>query len=212
MTTRQQISRQMGEHYETVWQGRDAWDLENSAFEQRRFARLLQCVGGRRYQRVLEIGCGSGCFTRLLAGIADHVVGIDIAPAAIERARARVDGAGPCAITLQAVDIMEFDLSAGGPWDLAVFSETIYCLGWLYPLFDVAWLAARLFQATRVGGRLLLTNTYGREHTDWLQRPWLIDTYRDLFRNVGYRIETEEVFQGNKDGVDFKVLISLLAR
>jgi hypothetical protein len=42
--------------------------------------------------------------------------------------------------------------------------------------------------------------------------PWLIRTYRDLFRNVGYQLEAEEIFQGTKNGVDFEVLISLFAK
>ena len=56
-----------------------------------------------------------------------------------------------------------------------------------------------------------MANTYGGVE-DYLLRPWLIRTYRDLFLNVGYRIEAEEVFCGNKDGVELEVLISLFAK
>jgi hypothetical protein len=55
-------------------------------------------------------------------------------------------------------------------------------------MFDVALLAANLREAMQPGGRLLLANTYGA-NKDWLLRPWLIDTYRDLFRNVGFALE-----------------------
>ena len=41
----------------------------------------------RRYSRTLEIGCGAGAFTRLLAGVSERVVALDVSPAAIERAR-----------------------------------------------------------------------------------------------------------------------------
>ena len=51
---------------------------------------------------------------------------------------------------------MDYDAPVAGPWDLIVMSETIYELGWLYPLFDVGWLAAELFAATRDGGRLMM--------------------------------------------------------
>jgi hypothetical protein len=90
---------------------------------------------------------------------------------------------------------MEYNFSDGGPLDLVLCSETICYLGWLYSFFDIAWFAAELFAATRSGGRFLLTNTY-----------------RDLFLNVGYRIETEEIFHGTKNGVDFEILISLLKK
>ena len=113
---------------------------------------------------------------------------------------------------LRAVNVMEYNVGEEGPWDLVVLSETIYCLGWLYPFFNVAWLADQLFAATAPGGRLLLTNTYGRPEKDWLQRPWLLHTYRDLFRNVGYRTEGEDIFRGSKDGVDFEVLTTLFVK
>jgi hypothetical protein len=75
-------------------------------------------------------------------------------------------------------------------------------------MFDVAFMAANLRDAMRPGGRLLLANTYGGDK-DWLLRPWLIDTYRDLLRNVGFDLEREETFCGIKDGNDIKVLMSL---
>ena len=59
---------------------------------------------------------------------------------------------------------------------------------------------------------MLLTNTYGQAEKDWLLQPWIIDTYRDLFRNVGYRLEKQEVFRGNKAGVDFSVLLTLFRK
>jgi hypothetical protein len=84
-------------------------------------------------------------------------------------------------------------------------------LGWLYSFSQIGWLAAQLLEATRGGGRLLLANTYGRDR-DWLLRPWLIDTYRDLFLNVGYQRDREELFRGTKDGVAFDVLITALTK
>jgi SAM-dependent methyltransferase len=159
--------------------------------------------------RALEIGCGAGAFTRLLASIADRVVAFDIAPTAIARARAM--GAGLGAVDLRVANIMEYDPRAEGPWDLVVMSETIYFLGWLYPFFDVAWLASELFAAMNGAGRLLRANTHGGTE-DYLLRLWLIRTYRDLFVNVGYRLEAEEIFRGTKDGADLEVLITLFAK
>jgi SAM-dependent methyltransferase len=212
MTDRGAISRQMRDHYESVWRRGDAWEFESSQFEQRRFAYLLDVLQGRHYAHALEIGCGSGCFTRLLATIADQVVALDIAPSAIERARAHIVGAGPGSVDLRVADVMALDLGAEGPWDLVVLSETIYSLGWLYPFFDVGLLAARLFEATCPAGLFLLTNTYGPGYSDWLLRPWLIDTYRDLFRNVGFHVNREEIFRGTKDGVEVEVLVSLFEK
>lgn len=205
------IARTMREHYQAVWQGGDAWQLESSEFEQGRYAYLLGKIGDRHYDRVLEIGCGSGCFTRLLAGIAERVVAIDIAPAAIERARLRTAGAGPGTVEFRVANIMEYDPASEEPWDLIILSETIYSLGWLYPFFNLGVFAGQLLAATRDGGRCLLANTLGKEK-DWLLRPYLIYTYRDLLRNVGFRLANEEVYRGTKDGVVLEVFVSLFEK
>src|SRR5436190_1558583 len=83
-----------------------------------------------------------------------------------------------------------WELEGDGPWDLVVMSETIYYLGWLYPFFDIAWLAGRLFASAREGGRLLMANSFS-DSMGRLLHPALIRTYRDLFVNVGFRVERE---------------------
>ena len=69
-------------------------------------------------------------------------------------------------------------------------------------------LAVQLFEATRRGGRLMLANSMD-EREDWLLRPWIIRTYRDLFVNVGYTIESEKLHTATKRGVEFKILMTL---
>jgi SAM-dependent methyltransferase len=209
MTERQEVDAQAREFFQELWMRGDHWDFESSEYEKIRLAHLFKMLDGRRYPRVLEIGCGSGHFTRLLAHIADQIVALDIAPAAIERARSLE--IGPAAVDFRVANIMEYKPGADGPWDLVVMTETICYLGWLYAFFDVAWLAAEIFTATRAGGRLLLANTLG-EVNDLLLLPWIIRTYHDLFRNVGYQIEAEHLFKGTKRSVDFEVLMSLFAK
>jgi SAM-dependent methyltransferase len=195
--------------FEDLWRAGDYWELESSPFEDARHAAVLAMLAGRHYGTALEIGCGGGAFTRRLAGLADHVLALDIAPSAIERARVSV--AWPDRVEFRVANVMEFALRDAGPFDLVVMSETIYYLGWLYPFFDVAWMAAELFEAGGPGGRLLLANTCGG-CDDALLRPWIIRTYRDLFLNVGYRREAEKVFRGVKNGAELEVLISLFRR
>jgi SAM-dependent methyltransferase len=209
MTESEFISEKARAFFDNLWKRGDPWDLESSEFEQDKYARQLEMIDGRRYAHVLEIGCGAGAFTLLLAGIADRVIALDVAPSAI--ARAREAGADPKVVDFRVANIMDYDLRAEGPWDLVVMSETIYYLGWLYPFFNVAWLASELFTTTNDAGRLLMANTYGGTE-DYLLRPWLIHTYRDLFLNVGYRLEAEEIFRGTKDGADLEALNTLLVK
>ena len=208
MTERGAIGEKALVFFEDLWKCGDFWKLESSEFEKAKYARQLEMLQGRNYARVLEIGCGNGCFTRLLAGIAGQVVALDISPTAIARARAVTAGLGE--IDFRVANIMDYDPRSEGPWDLIVLSETIYYLGWLYSFFDVGWLAVQLLDSTREGGRLLMANTCGGVE-DYLLCPWIIRTYHDLIRNVGYEVETEEIFRGTKDGFDLEVLISLFA-
>lgn len=206
---RERVGRVAQTFFEQLWRRGDPWDFEHSEFERAKYARQLALVEDRRYGRVLEIGCGAGCFSARLARLADHVVALDVAPSAIARARASARGTG--VVDFRVANVMDYDVRAEGPWDLVVLSETIYYLGWLYPFFDVAWLAAEIFAATASGGRLLMANTCGREK-DYLMRPWLLRTYRDLFVNVGYRVEVEATFRGVKHGVELTALLSRLGK
>ena len=209
MNQRQAISDRMRDHYEAFWSQGDPWDFENSKIDEERFQRQLALVNDRRYERVLDLGCGSGEFARLTSDIAKQVTAVDIAPAAIDHARLRCSDRQN--VEFCAANMMEYDFHAGGPWDLVVMSESIYCLGWLYPLFDVGWPLKELADAMTGGGRFLLVNTLGKEG-DYLLLPWLVSTYRDLVLNVGYELETEQTFRGLKHGIEFDVLMSLFRK
>jgi len=204
---REQIKRALDETFEGAWRVGDPWDLETSALDQESYARQLALVGDRRYGRVLEIGCAAGAFTRRLAALADRVLALDVAPSAIERARQDV----PPNVDFRVGDAMELDPVREGPWDLVVMSETIYYLGWLYTFFEVGWLADQLFEATESGGRFLMANTYGSSSQSLMQ-PWLIDTYRDLFANVGFKLEARESFRSEKGGAEFETAIWLFEK
>jgi SAM-dependent methyltransferase len=195
--------------FEEIWSREDAWNLDTSPFEQARFSALIAAVQDQRYRRVLEIGCGAGAFTAELSRLSDSVLAIDIAPTAIEKAHHRL--AHLAHVSFRTGSIMEIDVAAHGPFDLIVFSETIYYLGWMYPFFDLAWLASELYRATSIGGRLLLANTQGVPG-DYLLLPAIIWTYRDLFRNVGYQVQSERTFAGVKDHTAIEVLITLFAK
>jgi SAM-dependent methyltransferase len=209
MTKHTGIGHQVQKHFEEKWEKGDPWNLDSSLFEHDKYECQFRMISDRRYARVLEIGCGNGYFSRRLSLLAERVVALDIAPSAIERARAA--GTADGVIDFRVANAMEYDPTAEGPWDLIVFSETLPFLGWLYPMFDVGWLARQLFEATHLEGRLLMCNTLG-ENVGHLLRPWMVHTYHDLFRNVGYQMEMEEVFRGVKDDVNIESRISVYSR
>lgn len=208
MSDRAAIHRKVEEYFENLWRSGDPWGFGSSEYERLKYVRQMQLLSDRRYGRVLEIGCAAGVFTRMLAGIADTVVGIDIAAGAITLASA---GDIPPGVEFRVANAMEFDVVAEGPWDLIVMSETIYYLGWLYPLFDVAWMASQLHESMAAGGRLLMADLSGGLE-EYLNRPWIIRTYRDLMVNVGFQREFEELYRGTKDSVELETTITRFVR
>ncbi len=209
MASDEQVHREMRDHFEGLWRRGDPWDLGSSEFERDKYDRQFALLQGRRFPRVLEIGCGAGSFTHRLATVSDRIVALDIAPSAIEQARR--SEAGPGEVDYRTADVMEYDVRREGPWDLIVMSETIYCLGWLYSFFRVGWLASELFAATRIGGRLLMANVCGLPG-DYLASMSLIRTYNDLFANVGYHVEKEEMFHGLKEGQPVDAIICVFEK
>ena len=102
-------------------QHEDPWNL---ATEDYRFAETNRLIAERfnRVNRLLEIGAGEGHQTRWLTRIADHVTGVDLSPAALERARQKAPEA-----TLAEARLPELDLPADVvPFDLAVACEVLY--------------------------------------------------------------------------------------
>ena len=194
--------------FDGLWQDGDPWRLETSAYDQGKYARELDVLGPRRFERVLEIGCGAGAFTRRLAAIAERVVAIDASAAAINRARAsRPDPR----IEYRVTGAVELDPLADGPWDLIVLSETIYYVGWQHSFFEVGWLARQLAASLRQGGVLLMTNTIGSDDHP-LQMNSLLATYRDLFVNSGLAIETTQIYRGEKNGAPLEAVITLFRK
>ena len=210
MIDRADADRRAAAYFSELWRGGDPWDLETSPFEQAKYDAQLALIdaGGRRYGRALEIGCAAGAFTRRLTERCDSIVALDIAEPAIALARACTRTTN---VDYRIGNIMQWDAELDGHWDLVVLAETVCYLGWLYPFFDVAWLAHRLHEGTRPGGRLLLANTCGGVD-DYLLRPWIIRTYHDLFRNAGFAVRHDTVFRGVKNGVEIEALITLAER
>ena len=99
----------------------DPWGYTDRWYEERKRALTLAALPDARYGRVLEVGCGIGVLTALLAERADHLLAVDVSAAAVERARARVPG-----VQVEVADVAEG--VPDGPFDLVVLSEVGYYL------------------------------------------------------------------------------------
>lgn len=192
----------------SAWFGDSPSDAEWKAdVTQRRDGFLLEMVSDRQYQRALEIGCGLGALARQLSRVVAGGVALDVS----EQAVADAIREGGSALQFRVADVMKFPVREEGPWDLIVVNDSIPYVGWRYTFFETGWLARELYESTRPGGRLLLANLRSGVE-DWLCRPWLIDTYRDLFANVGYELEREDSFKTRYDELPVEFLASLFVR
>jgi ubiquinone/menaquinone biosynthesis C-methylase UbiE len=138
---------------------------------------------------VLEIGCGTGQFTRQLAGRAFNLTAIDIGAAMVQAARRNVADA---TVRFQVCSFEDF--ADGGPFDLIVSATAFH---WVDPSVGLAK-AARLL---RPGGWLALLTTgerypeplrsrlrdlwirYSRQSQEWAGQPAWLPALReaDLF-------------------------------
>ena len=107
--------------------------------------------GGLEPCRILVPGCGSGYEVAALAAAGFEVTGVDYAPSAVRRARARISAlALPQGASAQVIQADALRWSAEAPFD-AVYEQTFLCA--LYPDSWVPY-AAQLNRWLRPGGRL----------------------------------------------------------
>ena len=104
-------------------------------------AKMLQELGLKKTDKVLEIGTGSGYMAALLAARAEHVVTVESRPALVDIARQNLERAGITNVTVELGDGAN-GWSQRGPYDAIVVSGSI-------PAVPDA-----LLKQLRVGGRL----------------------------------------------------------
>ena len=100
----------------------DPWGHLTRPYEREKYARTLDAMGARRFRQGLEVGCGIGALTELLAPRCDRLTSIECVCAALARARMRMAGA-PHVILIEGA--APDDLPPIAP-DLIVLSEVLY--------------------------------------------------------------------------------------
>lgn len=144
--------------------------LHTAEFEQRTEALtsrfdplLLERAGLEPGVTVLDVGCGAGGFTAELgrAAAPGRVVGIDVAPPLVARARQRLRGDGVGNVTIVEGDAAVHDFEAGS-FDVAVSRFAAMYFGHPVPAF------ANLARTLRPGGRLVLLVWRALEANEWM--------------------------------------------
>ena len=104
-------------------------------------ARLVQDLAVKKTDKVLEIGCGTGFTTALLAHLAAQVLALEIDPALASQARANLQHAGISNAQVRQADGSQ-GAAADGPFDVILLSGS------------VAEVPQALLEQLSVGGRL----------------------------------------------------------
>ena len=138
----------MRDYYEELWLGLPE-TLAPPDWELRRGFLVAEVRPG---DRALDVGCGDGVFTAELAARGAQPVGVDVAEAALERARA-----GNTGLNFRRVPVDGPLPFADNAFDLAWASEVIEHVG------DTARWLSEVRRVLAPGGRLLLTTpAHGR--------------------------------------------------
>ena len=111
--------------YSSAWfEGNLAQPLEHA--QQAKYERILDRLGARPGEHILEIGCGWGGFAEAAARRGCKVRGITLSPAQLEVARRRIDGAGLSGqVELSLTDYRDID----GQYDHVVSIEMYEAVG-----------------------------------------------------------------------------------
>jgi 2-polyprenyl-3-methyl-5-hydroxy-6-metoxy-1,4-benzoquinol methylase len=127
-------------------QSPDPWGHATRAYERAKFARTIAALDGRRFRQAVEIGCGIGVLTELLARRCEALLGIDCVASAVASARLRL--AGQSHVRL-GVGVAPDDLPHLSP-DLIVLSEVLYFMTRAEIIRLAAWCDAHAAPAARI--------------------------------------------------------------
>ncbi len=94
-------------------------------------ALIADRFAGRRFRRALDLGCGTGLSGAALRSACAELIGVDLSPKMIDKARAR-----GVYDALSVGDIEAYLRQEGAPFDLIVAADVLVYLGDLAPLFD----------------------------------------------------------------------------
>ncbi|MEV6165069.1 methyltransferase domain-containing protein [Streptomyces sp. NPDC052052] len=146
-----------GDHWA---RNQDRWDAVNGGFDEP----LLAAAEIQECDRVLDIGCGTGCTTRLAARRAPNgqALGLDLSAPMLARARetARREG-----VPNAAFERGDAQAHAFGP---GAFDVAISRFGVMFFADPVAAFA-NIRRALRPGGRMAFICAAGAEGNEWLQ-------------------------------------------
>ncbi|WP_086654033.1 class I SAM-dependent methyltransferase [Acetobacter malorum] len=192
--------------FENLFQKRhDPWDFENSLYEQKKLARVLECLPARPVSFALELGCAIGVSTLALAQYCKRIVSVDASETALHKARNRCEGLGHVTF-IKAFLPEDYPVLAASGCDFVLISEILYFLS----ACDIQRLAVRVTQSLTETGCILIVNWTGPTDTPCTgdqASECFIQACRDLqwepdlsVRESSYRIDRLSYVPNSQEG------------
>jgi SAM-dependent methyltransferase len=137
----------------------DPWSTTVPRFRYQllKYQKILAALPERRFHRGLDIGCGLGVMTRMLAAHADQVLGIDLSPTAVASASQLSNGAH--GVRFRQAELLQIEPLAEPAFDLITMVDTIYYLPGLTDTV-LKSMGEKLVEMLTPDGILLLANHY----------------------------------------------------
>ena len=96
---------------------------------------LRRTLANKTFNRILEIGCGTGKNTEWLQTISREMVAVDLSEEMLAKAKEKITAAS---VSFRQADITQDWTFAEGPFDLITFSLVLEHIEDLHPIFDKA--------------------------------------------------------------------------
>ncbi len=126
-------------------------------YQRLKYQKMEALLPAKRFASALDIGCGIGVFSRMLAPQCDRVLGVELSQAAVENAAA-LSNSSPNVAYVQG-ELFDLPQVASGPYDLIILADVLY---YLSPLSDEVLHRVNALIETLLapGGFLLLANHF----------------------------------------------------
>lgn len=138
-----------------VQQAYDAWsvtyDVDDNLTRDLDRTVMEQMLAGRPFPTILEVGCGTGKNTPLLAKNGQRVMAVDFSPGMIAQAKAKITAPN---VTFQVADITQPWPTANAAFDLITFNLI------LEHIADLSFVLAEASRSLAAGGQLFISELH----------------------------------------------------
>lgn len=105
------------------YRSEDPYHVQTSGYEKEKYRRTAAALDFKdRFESILEVGCGEGLLTEMIAPKSDRVLAVDISDLAIKRAQQRL--AGLSNVEARRADILNDDPDEA--FELVLLSEVLF--------------------------------------------------------------------------------------